>query len=77
MAEMINVNSAQIISNYTKDQKKYYIEIFYIDNGIQAFASFQENINKIGASIVGSGYHTTNKKLAIDSAIANLILQLN
>ena len=74
---MINVNSAQIINNYNKDQKNYYIEIFYIDNGIQAFASFQENINKIGDSIVGSGYHTNNKKLAIDSAIANLILQLD
>jgi len=77
VAEMINVNSAQIINNYNKDQKNYYIEIFYIDNGIQAFASFQENINKIGDSIVGSGYHTNNKKLAIDSAIANLILQLD
>lgn len=74
---MINVNSAEIISNYTKNQKIYYIELFHIDTGIQAFASFQENVNKIGDSIVGSGYHSNNKKLAIDSAIANLILKMN
>ncbi|MBN8203073.1 hypothetical protein [Bacillus sp. NTK034] len=74
---MIIVKSAQIIRNYIKDQKIYYIEIFYIDNGIQAFASFQDNIEEVGDSIVGSGYHGDDKKVAIDNAIANLMYQLN
>ncbi|WP_282139588.1 hypothetical protein [Cytobacillus oceanisediminis] len=74
---MINVNSSQIISNYTKNGKNYYVEIFHIDTGIQAFASFQENIDTNGDSIVGSGYHSNNKKLAIESAISSLMVQLN
>lgn len=74
---MMNVISAEIINNYTKNQKKYYIEIFHTDTGIQAFASFQENIYKIGDSIVGSGYHSNDKKTAIDCAIDNLVTQLN
>ncbi|MEK3820316.1 hypothetical protein MKY20_14715 [Cytobacillus sp. FSL W8-0315] len=74
---MVNVKSAQLISNYIKDHKSYYIEIFYVDNGIQAFASFQENIAKNGDCLVGSGNHADNKELAIETAIADLMYQLN
>ncbi|USK48022.1 hypothetical protein LIT38_15730 [Bacillus sp. CMF12] len=74
---MINVKFAQLIRNHVKDHKSYYIEIFYVDNGIQAFASFQENIAKNEDSLVGSGSHADNKDLAIENAIADLMYQLN
>lgn len=72
---MVNVLYADIINNFVKDNKIYYLEIFYLRNGIEVFASSQENISILGDDLVGYGNHPTLKEEAIINAIKDLIQQ--
>ncbi|MCM3392570.1 hypothetical protein [Cytobacillus oceanisediminis] len=71
----MNILSAEFIKNYIIGNRIYNLEIFYIEDYIHVFASYQTNNDTFEFELTGYGGHCSLKDVAIRSAILDLIQQ--
>lgn len=72
---LLNILSAEFVNNYIIGNRIYSLEIFYLEDYIHVFASYQ-SINTFEYELLGYGGHSSLKEVAIRSAILDLMQQI-
>ncbi|MCM3530239.1 hypothetical protein M4D56_14255 [Cytobacillus oceanisediminis] len=72
----LNILSAELVNNYIIGNKIYALEIFYLEDYIHVFASYQSSSTTFEYDLLGYGSHTSLKEVAIRSAILDLMQQI-
>ncbi|MCS0823929.1 hypothetical protein NX029_08095 [Cytobacillus firmus] len=72
----MNMLSAEFVNNYIIGNRIYSLEIFYLEDYIHVFASYQSSSNTTEFELLGYGGHSSLKEVAIRSAILDLMQQI-
>lgn len=72
----MNILSAEFVNNYVIGNRIYILEIFYLEDYIHVFASYQSSSDTFEFELIGYGGHCSLKEVAIRSAIFDLMQQI-